>query len=62
MREPIQLSPLPPDHVRALIIMAAREGQAAIGRGPNAGEHVTQCFEAAASLARDYYARPSSER
>jgi hypothetical protein len=59
-KEAIPLSPLPADHVRTLMILAAREGQAAIGRG-RADQVVIECFESAASLARDYYKQPPKD-
>jgi hypothetical protein len=40
----VQLSPLPAEQVKSLIIMAAREGQAALDRGPNVGPFVANCF------------------
>jgi hypothetical protein len=57
--ESVKLSPLPSDQVRSILIMLAREGQAALDRGPNARQFAAQCFHSAASLARDYAAPPS---
>lgn len=49
----VELSPLPSDQVRSIVILLAREGQAAISNR-NAPAFAAECFEAAASLARDY--------
>lgn len=53
----IDISPLPSDALRSLIIMAAREGQAELGRAP---QFAAESLATAASLARDYAAPPAT--
>jgi hypothetical protein len=50
----IAISPLTNDQVRTVLVMLSREGQAAITRHPQGPALAAECFEAAASLARDY--------